>query len=182
MGCDIHPYAEVLTDSGWRKADVEVPSDRNYWAFAIMADVHNGSGFAGCDTGKPVKPISQARGLPSDTSIADSHMDDDDWDNPNHIWLGDHSYSWLFLSELMAVNQDTPIERHAMFKNADAEEWRKTGKLPKEWCAWTNKQGYEPVVFMSTIRDSAPLIQKMIDALSHLGDPAKVRIVFGFDS
>src|SRR5690242_3218591 len=98
MGCDIHPYAEVLTDSGWRKADVNVPSDRNYWAFSVMADVRNGSGFAGCDTGKPVEPISKPRGLPADTSIADT---DADFEDPAYIWLGDHSHSWLLLSELM---------------------------------------------------------------------------------
>lgn len=180
MGCDIHPYAEVLTDSGWKKADVEVPSDRNYWAFSLLAGVRNGAGFAGSDTGKPVTPISEPRGLPEDTSIADS--DDDDFDSPSHVWLGDHSYSWVTLAELMAIDQSAPIERHAVAKPEDIVNYAKIGTLPEEMYVFTSRPGYAPISYQSTVAQSAFLIQKMIDALSHLGDPSKVRIVFGFDS
>lgn len=41
---------------------------RNYNLFAILADVHNGYGFAGCDTGDPFVPIAPPRGLPDDVT------------------------------------------------------------------------------------------------------------------
>ena len=57
MGWDIHIVAEVYDEGNWQLSDVEVPSDRNYWAFAVLADVCNGYGFAGTDKGDPIEPI-----------------------------------------------------------------------------------------------------------------------------
>lgn len=55
---------------------------RNYDVFGILADVRNGSGFAGIDTGDGFVPIDSPRGLPSDLSpeirgMLDLHGDDD---------------------------------------------------------------------------------------------------------
>ncbi len=114
MGCDIHFYVERKVDNVWCSADRWEPnpdadeegqpsltityserfySDRNYDLFSILADVRNGSGFAGCDTGDGFVPIDEPRGLPADVSeevLADSIS-----------WNGDgHSHSWFTVAEL----------------------------------------------------------------------------------
>ena len=42
--------------------------DRNYNLFAILANVRNGTAFAGCKTGEGFNPISNPKGVPSDAS------------------------------------------------------------------------------------------------------------------
>lgn len=98
MGADIHSYAEVRqsSNSKWLPAINNMPCDRNYWAFAVLADVRNGIGFAGIKTGSPVTPIAPPRGLPDDRAeIAGD--------------LGDHSYSWVTLAELRSVDLDQQV-------------------------------------------------------------------------
>lgn len=89
MGCDIHLFVERRVEGTWVPADKWVPdphkeskdknalmilcndryyNGRNYDLFAILADVRNGRGFAGIDTGDGFEPISDPRGLPSDVS------------------------------------------------------------------------------------------------------------------
>jgi hypothetical protein len=92
MGCDIHCYAEVKKGkkwvkvgrvfdnpyydpkdkskwAKWNKAKTDQPYlHRNYNLFAILADVRNGRGFAGCDTGDGFKPIDMPRYLPNNAS------------------------------------------------------------------------------------------------------------------
>lgn len=94
MGCDIHPHYEVRKDCKWEHVQVrakyvtggkEEDGDskidydgyfndplyigRNYDLFAILANVRNGSGFAGCDTGDGFRPIMMPRGVPRDASL-----------------------------------------------------------------------------------------------------------------
>lgn len=96
MGCDIHSFAEVRKEGKWVKVgkvfpnpyhDPERPNSveedgfewnakltdhpydcRNYDMFAILANVRNGRGFAGCDTGDGFRPIAMPRGMPKDMS------------------------------------------------------------------------------------------------------------------
>ena len=85
MGCDIHFYVEKKAEGKWinsQKVAIEhdddtipdVPyedriySGRNYSLFGILANVRNGSDFAGCDTGNAFIPISEPKGLPDDVS------------------------------------------------------------------------------------------------------------------
>lgn len=98
MGCDIHIIAEVKKDGVWRKNIHKIfknefyekdeknkPKDmqfdfcinefesnptnsRNYDWFAILADVRNGRGFAGINTGDGFKVIAEPKGLPDDIS------------------------------------------------------------------------------------------------------------------
>lgn len=72
MGCDIHLTVEAFRDGSWRC----VPNDcgdwydnRNYDVFAILADVRNGSGFAGVSTGEGFAPIAPRRGIPADACV-----------------------------------------------------------------------------------------------------------------
>ena len=81
MGCDIHFYVERRehSDAPWTSADewinddgywtVENPfyDDRNYDLFGILANVRNGSGFAGISTGDGFVPMHDPREWPDDT-------------------------------------------------------------------------------------------------------------------
>ena len=80
---------ERVIDLGWGDG-------RNYDVFAMLADVRNGSGFAGVDTGEGFVPISPPRGLPEDASseIYESGID-----------YG-HSHSWLTLRELLDLEDN----------------------------------------------------------------------------
>jgi hypothetical protein len=66
---------------------------RNYRLFAILADVRNGSGFAGVDTGDRIEPISDPRGVPSD-----AHPETRDF--LESYGVDGHSHSWFTLAEL----------------------------------------------------------------------------------
>jgi len=57
--------------------------DRNYNAFAILADVRNGYGFAGCDTGDGFVPISTPKGFPDDMCEEVRKIFCGPWDDEN---------------------------------------------------------------------------------------------------
>lgn len=116
MGCDIHSVAidtngkpieggnwadgaEANEGKHWFTGEGEPFGWRNYGVFGFLAGVRNYSGIA---------PISEPRGLPAD--IAAPHGDEH--------WLGDHSFSWLSVSELEAFDYD-----------ALAEDRRYTGRI-----------------------------------------------------
>jgi hypothetical protein len=114
MGTDIHLYVERRESGRWVSADTWEPSEyeedksiltvpyrkhfyagRNYGLFAMLADVRNGHGFAGVDTGDGFVIIAAPRGLPSDMSPelaaeAKRHLD--------------HTPSWLTVAELHAYD------------------------------------------------------------------------------
>src|SRR4030095_14523751 len=119
MECDIHLCVEVKKNGEWRRSLPPKPldeslakqaksgdayyvrcaavtwyDDRNYNTFAMLANVRNGYGFAGCDTGDGFQPISKPRGLPKDLSAEVLAISKDAGDE-HDIWLGDHSHSWL---------------------------------------------------------------------------------------
>lgn len=148
MGCDIHFYVERLENGKWVSADKWTPneyaggegepetevkyedcfcSERNYNLFAILADVRNGSGFAGCDTGDGFVPISKPRGLPDDVS-EQVNADATRWDGDGH------SHSWLTVEELLAYDW-TQTTRRRGYLTAD-EYWR--------WNKWDRKEGESP--------------------------------------
>jgi hypothetical protein len=66
MGTDIHIAIEKLDNDGWHWTAIASNCNRNYDLFAILADVRNGTGFAGVVTGKGFVPISEPRGFPLD--------------------------------------------------------------------------------------------------------------------
>ena len=71
---------------------MEIFDVRDYDLFAMLADVRNGRGFAGCVTGDGFEPISKPKGLPEDIGIdLKKHSDGD---------CG-HSASYLTLKELL---------------------------------------------------------------------------------
>ena len=164
MGTDIHIAAEIFKDGRWRLADVDLPENRNYWAFAVLADVRNGYGFAGIDKGDPITPISEPRGLPDNMSTElRALLDRTEFDDGSWFWLGAHSFSWVTLSP------------------ENATRFRETGQPPDSWDGWTSKPNYERIEWEEPIRQCASLIPMLIDEIKDLGKPEKVRLVFGFD-
>jgi hypothetical protein len=183
MGTDIHIAAEHFIDGKWHLAYVDLPEYRNYWAFAVLADVRNGYGFAGISKGDPVTPISLPRGLPDDLSQelrAPPDTDDEDYSS-KRIWLGNHSFSWVTLKELLDYDLDAPMTLRGMVSPESARKYRETGEPPHSSVGWTSKPGFERLEWQEPIRDHASLIVDLIDSLGDLGDPEYVRIVFGFD-
>lgn len=140
MGCDIHSVAQVQEDGKWKTVEVRVAGDdRNYDSFAVLADVRNGSGFAGVKTGEGWDYIAEPRGLPDD--FVRGYYDEDAEDKPPfredeegeyhphpHIafywnfdnekkdpryytWMGEHSHSHFTLKELEDFEQKLSGEK-----------------------------------------------------------------------
>lgn len=196
MGTDIHPVVQRKTSSGWK--DIPLPygkvedglCNRNYELFAILANVRNGHGVAGIVTGEPVRPITKDRGLPVDFT------QDDDVD------IGDHSYTWLTLEELLNFNwKDTKVsigvvaldefnkwDRHSRplvysgcvygqnivtISETDAHE----GNIPR------GKEVFVRITWRESFESKCKLfVENTIPWLATLGKPQDVRIVMGFDS
>lgn len=184
MGTDVHVVAEVRKDGVWHLADVEVPSDRNYWTFAILANVRNGFGFAGVHTGEELQPIDEPRGLPDDLSEGAKRKQDNDIDEEeDYLWFGDHSFSYVTLQELLAYDLERNIVQSGVVSNEIAERFRATGEKPKEWCGSRSPMdGFERIEWTRPLKEAAWLLPKMIEAIKPLGSPEDVRLVFGFDS
>lgn len=180
MGCDIHPYVEVRRNGVWERSGVKVPNDRDYFAFGKLANVRNGTGFAGCDMGDPVRPIAEPRGLPTDTTIKDNS--DVGFEDPAYVWLGDHSHSWVTLEELLAIDYDALVTQRGKVSPKEYAEMQKWKRPPREWCGDTNQADYVKVEWKQPLSQVASLLPKIIVAICHLGKPEDVRLVFGFDS
>lgn len=120
MGTDIHIRVERKNDSGkWEvvkpgpqpytygrdgETREDWPTPRNYFFFALVAGVRNGTGFAGVKTHEPIVPLSEPRGLPDDMASAvdadEGYEGYEDADAAGVANLGDHSFTWALLSEL----------------------------------------------------------------------------------
>jgi hypothetical protein len=180
MGTDIHIVAEVKRDGEWRLSDIKVPCNRDYDTFAILANIRNGFGFAGVKTGEPLTPISLPRGLPKD--ISEELKGKMNLPGDNDCWLGDHSYSYITLKEMLEYDYNGLRIECGMVTHATAEAFRKEGKLPEEWCGWTSMKGYEKMEWKRPLKEAAYLFGEIVVSLIPLGEPENVRIVFGFDS
>lgn len=70
MGTDIHSIAQVNRDGQWQTVAVGIDGDqRSYNTFAMLANVQNGYGFAGCRTSTGFPVIHEQRGLPEDLEV-----------------------------------------------------------------------------------------------------------------
>lgn len=188
-------------------------SSRNYDVFAILADVRNGSGFAGVATGDGFNIIAPQRGLPTDMDRELRELtagySDEYYEAMRAKWgrgsLGDHSFSWLTLRELLEFDW-TQVTRHrGIVSLKEYRRWRgTTDRTPKEWSGGIWGQGTEILSEGNPRVTDAPLSDKLyveafwtetyaecagcfhsrfIPALVALGhSPDDVRIVFGFDS
>lgn len=240
MGCDIHLIVEVKRgDGAWHRVDPpeedrdewlgkqvhQNPTDRwynvhwrkvwfddrNYNAFAILADVRNGYGFAGVKTGDGFEPISGPRGWPHDLSEEGKKWVDDGGSDNDDLWPGDHSFSWVTLQELLDYDWTRKTEREGVIKQ---EEWLNrmaTGdasrpdsfsggifgggittidereEIPAPEVT-AGKAVYVRTYWKETYAEaSGRLYSKLMPALQRLAvhegvEPSAVRLVFGFDS
>jgi hypothetical protein len=101
VGCDVHTVAQKRDEQGkWTTfygefAEGPAPFDwRQYGLYGWLAGVRNYS---------DITPISEPRGLPDDFNLGE-------WEDESGDWLGDHSYSWLSVDELLAVDYDQVVE------------------------------------------------------------------------
>lgn len=121
-------------DACWRckglGKQTEPWDNRNYDVFAMLADVRNGYGFAGCDTGDGFRPIASPRGLPLDVSkILRVRADEYGADG--------HSHSWLLLSELDRPDYYRQVTIHrGVVTPAAYAKWLAAGAnaRPDRWC------------------------------------------------
>lgn len=132
MGCDIHLRVQKRVDGQWVFAEEMIPdkyeeggltperwySGRNYRLFAMLADVRNGVGFAGVDTGDRFNPIAEQRGLPDGIDTGGEEY-----------WFGDHSFSWLLLSELLDYDWYQQTNCRGWVNGPQFEEWDRM----KQW-------------------------------------------------
>jgi hypothetical protein len=154
VGCDIHMWAEVKKNNKWKKVgkvfknqyyrlgeQSKVDEDgyewnpeftdqpyqsRNYDLFAILANVRNGSGFAGCDTGDGFKPIAMPRGIPRDVSV-EARIELEKYG------VDGHSHSYFTLAELLDYDWEGQKTKHRGWVDPwNFEIWRKKGK-PQTW-------------------------------------------------
>ena len=143
MGCDIHCYAERKNkdgkweivgnvkkeEDGWVSIDYEPYHDRNYNLFAILANVRNGTAFAGCKTGEGFNPISNPKGVPSDAS--------EEYASIVEQWDGDgHSHSYFTLRELLDYDWTQTTQLQGLVNMIDWEKFSLYGKkyFPKNYC------------------------------------------------
>lgn len=185
---------------------------RQYPAFAVLANVRNGYGFGGIETGEAITPVAEPRGLPEDVSAEVRALYDDESynDADPKFWLGDHSWSWVTLRELEDYNADAGQNRCGVIAWEDWLEW--DGGRPKEWSgaivgpgivtlsvseavamleSGGPPEGIRPYVnvwWEEPVRESASLLfdpeKGLVARLqkAKLGTSDNVRLVFGFDS
>ena len=165
-----HKVDRQIAVMDWRKTNV-IKQDwypgRNYDEFAILADVRNGSGFAGVDTGDLYEPIAAPKGIPDDCS--DEVLDDYEG------WGADaHSASWLTLKELKATPQywSKTVKKRGMITKAQAQHLEETGEKPTSWSGgvWgAGAENYVQYEWEIEYRDHAGyLLKHLIPALEDL--------------
>ena len=151
MGTDIHTIAQVEKNGEWETVAANMCDEpRNYDSFAVLANVRNGSGFAGVKTGQGWVPISEPRGLPDGVSYDEpcpvwySSFDKDKEDPQTEKWLGDHSHSWLMMSEISAYLESVKNDTYrvaGVVSLTDFYSHMETGKPYETWCGdvWGGK-------------------------------------------
>lgn len=175
---------------------------RNYNWFAILADVRNGSGFAGCDTGDKFTPIAMPRGLPDDAS-PEIKRESDQWG------VDGHSHSWFTLREILDYDWDSGAIQRGYVDASEFKKYIENGK-PSSW--WGDVRGgnvvritnnqmkdvimgvygnlnpddthYTQIEWGEPCRDAvgSQYLDTILDKLAEYGEPEEVRIVFWFDN
>lgn len=198
MGCDIHTKAETRFihegEEHWSAVTAHIfPSPyyrperplgeynepytdepykgRNYRLFGFLADVRNGRGFAGIDTGESVQPIlgfdHPTRGVPDNAS--------EDWKNYVKDWGQDlHSTSWLTLRELKAADWDTRTVERGIISAHDYEEIRASQfeAKPDSWSGFIQGPGIQVITAdeYEAIRDEKGFTGPESHPDPHLGE------------
>jgi len=197
---DGKPYYIDYNDFSW---DI----GRNYNLFAQLANVRNGSGFAGCDIGDGFSPIDEPRGIPEDASQETKEILEDY-----------HSCSHILLKELLEYPvKDLYTNLRGIIGIYQYVNWRKSPPTwPESWCggvggevltreqadAYLEENELPPVdpkdispfgyisgeknvkvEWSATYYECASMFwDKIVSGMQGQGKPEEVRAVFGFDS
>lgn len=201
MGCDIHTIAQVFRKGEWSTvADNIADEGRDYHSYAVLANVRNDGGW---------QAIAEPRGIPEDLKSVGTDTDVYTILLPHALdrWLGDHSHSWLLLSEMVDFLEKT-IKPMTFFQKGvvTREEYlrfKASGETPTSWCRSIG--GGQVVVVKEADIASCPeythvdfkwprgseesvwYFIECIEALTKISQEYevptdKVRFVFGFDS
>jgi hypothetical protein len=143
MGTDIHCALEIRKGGKWIaqmqrneyfgkwKDEPEMTAKfdvggRDYDLFAILGNVRNGHGFAGCDTGDGFNFITDLRGIPADASSQAI-------DALSH----EHSASWVTVAELLAFDWTQTTVHRGWVTAVEFEKWERMKEwkpAPDSWC------------------------------------------------
>ena len=160
MGCDIRAVIEFKDIStgkwsvfGGMNHDTDDGGDyispnndlfgRNYDLFAVLANVRNGYGFAGVNTGDPIVPISDPRGVPNDAS--------DDYKTLVAQWGCDgHSHSFHTLQQILDFDWTQPKVSRGWVDFKTYAWWalfgETQGNSPREWCSDVEGTGIRKLI------------------------------------
>jgi len=177
MGCDIHGWMETKHGGSnnvkvWWNQELEVPRDRNYDFFGILADVRN---YAGA------KPISEPKGVPSDVS-------EEVKEEIEHWGADGHSYSYVTLKEFDDYDWESESidGRISTIRKSTGEE---LGKALYDYRQDLSKEELDKidVEFKHLKRKAKDLLSPKWKAYIELmqtysSNPENVRIVFWFDN
>ena len=226
MGCDIHiaiqcqepdgqwanvPWQHVWSFKGADAAVEGIPvapdvfRNRNYDLFGILANVRNGSGFAGIKTGEGWPSIAPDRGWPEGFSV-ESLGPDPRYPQGGNRDLGDHSFTWVSLDELKAFDWDgTGTWIYGVVPADEYERLSVAGGRPRSYCGGISGPGirtYEPddyklaksvgqlpprphvrMVWPETAREATgDWPGRVFPWLDELAAGRPLRLVMGFDS
>jgi len=94
--------------------------DRDYDSFAILANVRNDDDF---------NPISEPRGLPEwlEMDETEEYIKDTD------IWLGEHSFSFITLGELLDFDWLQEVTKRGVVPLAEYRRWSKDRTIRMEY-------------------------------------------------
>lgn len=209
MGCDIHMVIQVKKDNTWKTISRGY-DDRNYNAFAILADVRNGYGFAGTPTGSGFKPISEPRGLPDGFELNGMFGESYEFGDGEDQWMGDHSYTYVTLGELLNVKWDTVVQRYGVVAEHVYKELRAAKEKPTSWVGGCygkdietfSADDYDLLEFKNELPKDKKLyvnmtwdsnykeavgdfydwMEELLPLAKEYNGPENIRLVFGFDS
>jgi hypothetical protein len=169
VGTDIHLLVEVYDGKSWKYQEpptIELyyypktmtePEMGTYWywgrnynLFALLADVRNGLGFAGTDTGDAIRPINDGlpRAKPDDLSPEGEHwwvtgygeagcpnMDRETGDGCamcNANWPGYHDFTWHTLRDLVHADYDQVQTKRGWVDAMQYTQFLREGR-PSSW-------------------------------------------------
>lgn len=197
MGCDIHGNVQRKYAHGNQKWGIAEPieDNRNYSVFSVLANVRNGGN---------ITPIADPRGLPEDNV----HFETKYFGNNSlqaEADYGDHSQSYLYLSELLAYDWNQVITDSGWVDRSEYEKMQAEGRSqPGSWCGgvagtsvihanavenqWPEGWNYVYCEWTAKLSDYCATFVAWLNYIKHKyawlleQDPQAIRLVFGFDS
>lgn len=182
MGTDIHGTFQARgIDGAWADIETKYGFDRHYMLFAWLADVRNGTGFAGVITHTPLIPLQVSRGIPRDDIEREEYF------------FGDHNKGWLGADEIIEGARTLPrIAKAGIISIEEFRAW--DGAEPAMYSGFIS--GPRIVVKRASEADAATThvsvewLQETKEELAYFVDEVKrlkaahgdVRFLFGFDS